>query len=253
MKSLSIQSIPIPSGHSRVFQDDPPDQAAQIQVVVPGYARLPAHVIDEDILLVKEQSSLNPTRRLVVLIPPGEFDETALARRVWQLAASSSFSVLYLALSPDATQSAYQRRRLAGLAAVTSDQNVRAHSSVSAEKNWRKVLEQILTPGDLLVCLAGHFVTKRLFWHRSLGEELVETLDVPVYLFGRFKIGSIPQQRQTIREVLAWVAFILLLAIFFRVQVSIDRTIARPLSTLITSFSVVVEIYLLWKINEWIG
>ena len=252
MKALSINSVLFPSDNHRFLMGDPPDLAAQIQAVVPGYGQLPVRVIAEDVLLIQDKLPLKPTKRLVVLVPSGEVDETTLARRVWQLATSSSFSVLYLALSPDVTQIAYQRRRLASLAALTSGENVQAHASVSAEKNWRLALEQILQSGDLLVCLTSHQVSEHLFWHRKLGEKLVETVGVPVYLFSGLKIGPAPQERQAIKDVLAWIASLSLLAAFFGIQVSIDRSIAEPLSTILLCLSVVVETYLFLKINEWI-
>jgi hypothetical protein len=253
MKSLSMHSILIPLDHPRFFRDDPPDLAAQIQAVLPGYARLPTDVIEDDVLLIQDKLPLNPTHRLVVLVPCGEIDETALARRVWQLAGSSGFSVLYLALSPDVTQTAYQRRRLAGLAALTSGRDIHAHASVREEKNWRQALERTLQHGDLLVCLASHKVPEHLFWRRKLGEQLVETAGVPVYMFSGFKIVPVPQEWRAVREVLAWIGSLFLLAAFFGVQVSIDRAIDGPLATILLWISVGLEIYLLWKFNELIG
>jgi hypothetical protein len=253
MKALSIHSILIPSDHSRFNKDGPPDLAAQIQAVVPGFARLPASVIDQDVLIIQDKLPLKPTRRLVVLVPPGEVDETALARRVWQLAASSGLDILYLALSWDDAQTPYQRRRLAGMAALTCGQDVRAHACVSAEKDWRQALKRTLQAGDLLVCLASHKVPKYLVWRTPLGKQLARTAGVPVYLFEGFKIGPTLQVRQALREALAWIISIFLMAAFFGVQAGIDRFAAEPLSTIGLFLTVVVEVYLLFKVNEWIG
>lgn len=253
MKTLSMHSILTNAAHANFTQGGPQDLAAQLQAVVPGYAQLPAGVIDEDILLVQDRFPLNPTQRLVVLVPPGEIDETILARRVWQLANSSCFNVLYLALSPDGTQTAYQRRRVVSLASMTSGQRFHSHGSVSTERNWQQALEHALQPGDLLVCLASHKIPKHVMWHTLLGKQLAITMGIPVYLFSGFKIAPAPQERQTIQEALAWIFSLLLIAAFFGIQVSIDRSIAGPLSTFLLWLSVVVEVYLLWKINELIG
>jgi hypothetical protein len=253
MKAFSIRSIPILIARSPFIQDDPPGMAVQIQAALPGYAQLPASVIEKDVLLVMDKLPPGPAQRLVVLVPPGEIDETSLARRVWQIASGSRCDVFYLALSPDALQSAHQRRRLADLSVVTSGKNVHAHAHVSAEKSWQRALEKILKPGDLLVCLASHMITRHLAWRVPFGEQLVTTAGVPVLMLGGFTIGRTPNEQQVIKGVLGWTAFISLLAVFLGVQVGIDRSTTPPLSTVLLCLSVMVELYLLWKINEWIG
>jgi hypothetical protein len=253
MKAFSIHSLSISPDRPFFIQDGLPDLAAPIQVVVPGCDQLLASMAEDDVLLVQDRFPLKPTRRLVVLVPSGEVDETALARRIWQLAANSYFSVLYLALSPDTFQAAYQRRRLADLAAATSGKNVRASGSVSAEQSWREALKRVIKPGDLLICLANHTVTRYLAWRASLGKQMVETVGVPVFMLSGFKIGRTPQERQATKEVLSWIIFVVLLATFIGLQVSIVRSTTRPLSTTLLCLSVVVELYVLWKINDWIG
>lgn len=253
MKDLSVHSILKPSNYSRSFQDDPPDRAAQIQAVIPGYSQLPFDMIDEDALLFHERLPLNPTRRLVVLIPSGEINETAFARRIWQIAASSNLTILYLALSPDSTRMAYERRRLASLAALTSGLNVRAHASVSSESTWQKALGPVMQGGDLLVCLDTHMVPKNLFWHTPLGKQLAGMMNVPVYLIGGFVIAATPQERSAIREALAWMVSLALIAAFFALQVRIDRSIDGLFATLLLCLSAMAEVYLIWKFNEWIG
>ena len=253
MKASSTHVIPIPVDHPRILQEDYPDLVAKTQAVVPGYAQLPASVVDGDTLLFRDKLPLNPTQRLVVLVPPGEVDEIALARHVWQLATCSCLRVLYLALSPDVAQAAYQRRRLAGLAALTSDQNIHAHASVFAEKNWQQALEQIWQPGDLVVCLANHQVSNHLIWRRNLGDQLFETLGMPVYLLGGCEISPVPLDWQGIKGLFSIMTSLSLVVVFFGVQVIIERSINRPLATILLSLSVLVEIYLLYKNNEWIG
>lgn len=252
MKVFTMNSYSIPSEKHRFFQVAPADSGTYIRAVVPGYAQLPASLVSEDILLIQDKLPLNPTRRLVVLVPTGEFNQTAVARHIWQLAAGSGSSVLYLMLSMDDTQAAHQRRRLADLAASTTGENVHAHASLCAQTSWRQALEKTLQPGDLLVCLASHHVSDHLIRRRKLGEQMVESVGVPVYLIGGIKIGMAPETRQAIKEALAWIASLCLIAAFFAVQASIDRATDGLLTTILIIMAILAEMYLLLKINEWI-
>ncbi|HJW91797.1 MAG TPA: hypothetical protein VJ436_14265 [Anaerolineales bacterium] len=253
MKTLTMLSHQISPNHPIFSQNGFPDLADRIQAVLPGFNLLPAEMIHDDVFLIQDRPLLTPTRRLVVLVPPGEIDENVLARRVWQLAATSCLSVLYLALSPYEAQTSYERRRLAILAAVTTDPHVRAHARVSARNDWPQVLEQTLRPGDLLVCLASHQVSEHFFRRRMLGERLAESVAVPVYLLGGFKIIPEHFSQQHIGELKTWIASFSVITVFLILQVSIDRSMIRPIATILLYLSVFGEAYLLLKINEWLG
>jgi len=234
------------------FTGQPAAIPAEIRAVLPGSSRLPQTALAADNLLIPNQLPLVPTRRLVVLVPAGEIDEHALARRIWQLASCSGLDVLYMTLSPDADQWSYQRRRLVSLAALTTYPGVRADIGVHAAKNWSRALRQILKPGDLLVCLAEDY-TPGIFRRRAVGERLAAGLGVPVYEFGGIQVKPSRPSLYWVKNVLGWGASMTLMAAFFWLQVGIDHSSPEPQSTILLYLSVVVEIYLLWKINEWIG
>lgn len=239
MKTFAMRSMEISLG--------------QVLAVMPGYPKVPVSAVEADVLLVPDQLPLVPTRRMVVLVPPGEIDENRLTRRIWQLAVSSGLQVCYLALAPKDEHAATQRRRLIGLAAGTKDKEIHAQINLSAEKSWPQALGNTLQPGDLLVCLAGHQVTGPFFRRQALGELLAGTMNVPVYLLGGLKAGPSPQLQSLVTETLAWTASLSLMAAFFALQVGIERTAVRPISTIMLILSVLVELYFLWKINEWVG
>lgn len=232
--------------------DSPTVIPAQIQALLPGIARLPKSALTADTLLVPNLRLLPPTRRLVVLVPAGDIDEHALARRVWQLASCSELDVLYLALSPDADQVFYQRRRLIGLAAQSAYPHMRTDISVRSGKNWAKALKQTIQSGDLLICLAENS-SSGILQHKALSERLAASLGVPVYKFGDLPVKPTPHSQSWMKNVLAWGASITLLVVFFWMQLGIDRLTARPQATILLCLSVLVEVYCLWKINRWIG
>jgi hypothetical protein len=226
--------------------------ATQIREVLPGSSQLPQAGLAADILLVPDQFQMAPTRRLVVLVPAGEVDEQALARRVWQLASCSGLDVLYLSLSPDANHVSYLRRRLAGLAASTTYSNVQAEIRVHEQKNGSQAFRQNLKPGDLLICLEKDSTTG-FFRRQPLAQRLAMDLRLPVYQLGGLKVKPELHSNYWIKNALAWIASMALIAVFFWLQLGIDRASARPQSTILLCLSVLVELYGLWKINEWIG
>lgn len=220
--------------------------------VVPGSSQLSQTALAADTLFVPDQLLSVPTRRLIVLVPSGEIDELTLTRRVWLLATCSGLDILYLALSPDADQVSYQRRRLVGLVALTAYQHVRADMDVYAEKYWSQLLRRTLQPGDLLVCLACDR-TPGFFHRQALGELLATELGVPVYQVGGLQVKSATPSHYWFKNVLACIASIALVVVFFQLQIGIEVLSARPQSTILLCLSVLLELYGLWKINEWIG
>ena len=248
MKVFTNHSMQIRSGQDPSSPDAPINLTNKIQAVIPGYARLPADVIRDDVFLLPKKLPLAPTRRLVVLVPPGEIAEDVLTRRVWQLAKDSGLGVLYLTLSREEDQSLYHRRRLTNLMMMTSYGNVRAHSSVSAAQDWPGAVRQILQTGDVLVCLTNHQVFHHLVWQRSLGEQLAQATGAPVYMLAGLKIGPPAKLLQMIKEIRTWTLSLILLLAFFSLQASIVRFTTAPLSTILLCLSVLVELYLLFKV-----
>lgn len=254
-KGMKVETLHTPTISTSLSSGlaDPTDLPVEFQVFLPGFSELPEAALRKDTILIPDRIPVTPTRRLVVLVPPGEVDERTLVRRIWQLAANSSLSVLYLAIEPDDLYLASQRRRLSGMASLTSSPEVRARASVSPEKSWPRALESTLHPGDLLVCLAGHTIRGHFVRRRKLGEILVERVAVPVYLIGDLKIGLSPMQQQRIKSIQAWTASFTLIVAFFGLQVELNRSISGTMSTFLLCLSVLAELYILWKINQWIG
>ncbi len=227
-----------------------PDRALAL---VPGLDKLPPVILQQDSLFLSGEAGISNVRRLVVCLPAGGVDEAVLARRIWQLAASSGLNVLYVTLVPKENQAASQHRRLAELSILSGDRAVRARGEVSRAKSWLPALKDILQPGDLLVCLAGHQV-KEGFAHRvSLGWQLAERLSCPVYVLGGVRLVTTPSRWQRIKELRAWATSVAIIVGFFFLQVGIDHSATRPASTIMLCLSALAEIYSLMQFNEWIG
>jgi hypothetical protein len=246
----SVQVLPLRTGLSAGPQTP---LSKKIQLVIPGCASIASEMSIDDVLLLPDERAPTPARRLVALVPSGEVAENILARRVWQLAVVSNLSVLYLTLSPKDEEMPYHRRRLTNLVMMTSDGDVRAHSTVIATRSWFEAVRHILQPGDMLVCLANHRNFYNFHWRRMLGEQLAHLIGMPVYMLGGIKIDRTPELRSLVKQVFAWTSSLTLITTFFFLQIGIGRSLTRPLTSILLFLSVLVEMYILLKINSWIG
>ena len=253
LKTLALHPTEISKGHPSPFQASMSELSPQLLALLPEISGLTATGLEGDVILIPDDLPMAPIRRLVVLIPPGEVDERSLARRVYHLASSSHNNVIYLAIDPESEISPLQRRQLASLASLTTGKDVYIEVKLCAEKTWFQALDKILGPGDLLVCLADHPVYDYFILRRKLGERLAGHVTVPVYLLNGVKVGRAPHTQQAIKEIEAWIAFFVILVSFFVLQVGIQRSTDKPAATILLCISVLVEVYFLWKINEWIG
>ena len=253
MKTFAIHPTDISAGGALAFQASMPELSPHLSALIPGVGKLAAAAFDGDVFLIPDNLPATPIQRLVVLIPPGDIDEQSVARRAYQLASGSHNNVLYLALDPRGEQAPFRRRQLASIASLTTGKEVNAEVRLCLEKTWFHALEKILAPGDLLVCLADHLIYDYFFLRRKLGERLADHVSVPVYLANGLNVGRTPETQQVAREMVAWTAFFILLVAFSVLQVNIQRSTEKPVSTIMLCLSVLVEIYSLWKINEWIG
>jgi hypothetical protein len=252
MKSATLGTEAIHPGSTDSLADRL-GPSMDIQVFLSSLPGLPEAALKGDAIIFPDRYLMAPIQRLVVLVPEGEIDENAFARRIWQLAVSLSLNIMYLAKALDDHQAVYQRRRLAGLAFITSDEGIQVQACVSTELSWTKALEKTQLPGDLLVCLASHQIPNHIIGRISLGKLLSKSVSVPVYTLAGLKIGLALYQRQRIKEILAWTTSLILLAIFFGLQAEIVHFTVGTTSTILLCLSVLVEVFSIYKINEWIG
>lgn len=162
-----------------------------------------------------------PARRLVVLVPPLDLDEPALARAVLALATPRALAVLYLGLARDAAGEAALRRRLAGLAALTRADRQPAEARLAVERDWLAAVRAARQPGDELACLPGQF----LAYHgrsRPLAVALAAALGLVVHEVPGVPVSA-PQTRSRRALLGVWAGFVALVALAFWFQVQAVR------------------------------
>jgi hypothetical protein len=252
MRSLTLPNA-IPHSTASAGFEAQAGVPEDVQNLFPGLLKLQDTALTGDTILIPERVSAVPLRRLVVLVPDGETDDRELARRIWLLASGLGLQVLYLALPLADSWEAYHRRRVADLALMTSGAMVRAQTEVSVEKSWQRAYQGIECPGDLVVCLGSPKNAGQPQNRKPLGELLAENIGVPVYMMMSVTIGPALHRQKRIRELGGWIAAIVMIGTFFALQIAIDRSTSGQASTISLCLAVLVEFFLLWKINDWIG
>lgn len=248
MKIVTARPLTFPRAANR-----PSGAAVDVSCVLPGYSSLATAEFQSDFFIAPRRFPLCPTRRLVVVIPEGNLDESALARRIWQLASACALQVLLLGLSTDDERASAVRRRLALLSAILRQGQVSTSTTSMVGRNWPLALKAVLRSGDLVVSLARHKVAYHAVHRQSLGEALAAVFDIPVYMLGELEVGQSPAKLESIRSMAAWGISIVILLAFAGLQIWLSQNIDPRLSPVLLGFSIIAEGITLLKTIEWIG
>ncbi len=182
-------------------------------------------------------------RRLVVLVPGLSADDASLAQQIWALASPRQLAVLYLGLCADSAHEPGLRRRLTTLAALTRDAWVSVETRLDLGTNWIRSVKGVWQAGDIVVC---HAEQRTGFWRRPLSRALVSTLDGPVCTLAGFYPQPPGSERGPLAGALWWTVPLATVAIFFWLQVRLDRLPGDWAHTLLLYVAVLVEAGVLW-------
>lgn len=224
-----------------------------VSCILPGYPFDADADFHEDVCIAPQRLPLYPARRLVVLIPENDLDESALARKVWQLASLTYLQVHLLGRSPDEAGASAVRLRLALMAASLQQGRVSASTSIVVGENWSQAVRTVLRDGDLLVCLAGHSISYQVVRSRELGEALTAEFGVPVYLLGGLQLDRSPAQWQALRSLANWGLSLFILVNFAGLQIWLSQHVHSRFSPFLLSLSIIAEGITLLTGIEWLG
>jgi hypothetical protein len=197
-------------------------------------------------------SPLPPAKRLVVLVPGGLADETALAQHIWALVQARGLPVLFLGRAQRLEDEPSMRRRLALLAALTRDTDrVSADIRLSVSDDWIALIRSVGRPGDLVVCHAEQ-QAPWLSFGRPIGQVLAEGLGTPVYLLRGYCAPETGKLTGLGRQMLFWAGALAMVAAFFWAQVNVQRLTQDWMQTVVLILTVLVEFGLLAAWNRWL-
>jgi hypothetical protein len=202
-------------------------------------------------LLIPAEGPLPPARRLVVLVPDADVDESALAARIWSLAEPRQLEVLFLGTTRQAAEEFRARRRLALIAALTRDRTLRVDSTLALGAGWLEATRSVYEPGDLIVSHA-ELVSRRHLRSTPLAQTLLATVKAPVYVLAGF-YPELPQEAPAwLLRLAAWLPPLGLLAVFFAVQARLARSSDWP-QTALLYLSIVAEFVLILAWEHFLG
>ena len=205
------------------------------------------------VLLISADEPLPPARRLIVLVPDMDVDESGLAARIWALASPHGLEVLFLGTLREEQNEFRARRRLATLAAITRDNQVQVEFTVMAHSHWVRAVQGIWRPGDLVVCHAEQTAAARGWRHQPLSQALITALDAPVCILSGF-YPKLPSERPNwLVQILAWLPPLAIIVVFFILQVRITQGTAGWVQTALLCLSVFAEFGLIAAWEHFLG
>ena len=191
-------------------------------------------------------SSLEPVRRLIVLVPTLEADLILVTHRVWELANTTDAHIQFLGLYSDPSQEPSFRRELVTMSAMVNDGRVSAEADVIFGKDWVGVVKIRYQTGDRVVCFAEQRVGLS---HKPLSQILQSELNVPLYILS----DLYPQNDSRSNwpsQIAAWAGSIAIIFGFLVFQAKIDHLAKDWSHTVLLLLSIPFEIWLIWVWNS---
>lgn len=192
----------------------------------------------------------DPSRRMLVIVPPGLSDTAGFAQKIHWLALQQQRSVLYLTLADRDAEELVVERTLATLEALTQDAWVQASSRRIDAPGWLGALRPIVQAGDRLICHAEQNVRTGHFQSAPLAQAVEEELELSVHIlkgFYRSKADYLPSGG---RVVLFWLFFIALLAGFTFLELRINTAIAGGFRQAALAGVFLIEFGLIYRLNR---
>ena len=184
--------------------------------------------------------------RLIVLVPDCDIDETGLARLVIELAAPNVHSLIFLGLCRNGDGESSMRRRMAMLAALTRDGPWKIQTGIEFGADWIPGIKRRLRAGDTVL---WHAEQRTGIWRKPLGRGL-EVLGVTVWTVRGLYDPPLTALRNPLQQTLFWITSLLTLTVFFWLQAQLVRLPGGGSLTGLLSVSVLIEIGVLWSLNE---
>ena len=190
----------------------------------------------------------HPCSHLIVLLP-NDFDDSALTRKIWEIANLSSARIQLFSLYQDAAQEPGLRRKLVTMASLLHHGNVTADWNIRFGTNWVEFVKQNSHPQDLIVCCADQYTG---LLQRPLSQILQSTLKNPVYILPSLAART-PSPANWVHELLAWIGSLAILVAALLLQIQIISIAKDSVQTILLILSVLAEIALVGGWNSLLG
>lgn len=245
MKSISPQlSVPDDRVESEVRSaNQQVNRGASLNHYYEGYTR------PDNLLMLPGSFQSKVVRRFVVLVPTESFSTVDYSYEIGRYILPDT-SLMFMARVTKLDQELIVRRELILLEIMFRSRHPKVQSRLVTNLAWKDALKEIWQEGDLIICLEDHKVQHFLVWSISLGKKIFSELRVPVLLYQDIHVwGRTPFQKAA-RELAAWALVIGTILLFTMFLIQIDRSITGWMGRVFICLTVIVEGFLIWKIND---
>ena len=189
---------------------------------------------------------VEPTHRLIVLVPDADLDYAAATRRVWQLANDVGADIQFIGLCKNALQESSLRRKLILMTAMVQEGKVSAEVKVEFGNSWVKVVKSNWQAGDVIVCFGEQ---RAGLFYRPLSQILQSDLDIPFYILSGLHSEN-PSTINGLSRIALWVGFIAIVVGSFLLQIRITALVQDWAQITLLILSVLTEFWLIWAWNN---
>ncbi|MHB0988115.1 MAG: hypothetical protein ACYC3P_05535 [Bellilinea sp.] len=184
--------------------------------------------------------------RLIVLLPESLTENLEFAQKIHWMAARAQNDVLYLALLDNPDNSLTAQRGIATMKAATESNLIRVGSVLAPTARWFEKLQEVLRPGDTLVCHAEQEVKQGFLKTVAMPEYLAGILTAPVVTVEGFYFPQRVMIKGWISGLLFWLGALVILAGFTFLELQADTAFPGFAHKLVLGAVLLVEFGAFW-------
>jgi hypothetical protein len=200
--------------------------------------------------LVMKDIPLADADRMLVLVSRQNISDADFARRIWTMAAPAHMTVVYLCVVNSIEEQMQAERRLATLAAITRDAQVRVEFCVIQGGSWLEAVRKLWKPRDVVVCHAEPAGKKGWSERQPLDQVISTTLKTSVIVLSGFAEESKPDWKHRFLLIPYWLSLIAILAGSFLFQAKIYQADKGFVGTVMVLLTFIVEVSIIWFWNS---
>jgi hypothetical protein len=191
--------------------------------------------------------------RLIVLIPPQICNEADFSKYIYKLASANNSDVLLIMVVSNYEDETIGRLRVSTISAYLSSFSLKVETQIIWGKSWINSIEQIIHPGDAIVCPTELIVKTRVVFHKPLSDHLVNKLNAPVNTYTGFVNQVHTSPWEILKKLGYWVGIILIIVGFFYIETTVDKSVLGWVNNFIEIMLIIVEVGALYLWSSLVG
>jgi len=184
--------------------------------------------------------------RLIVLLPENLAGNLEFAHMIHRMAVKAKKDVLYLTLMDNTDNLLGVSRQLATMKAVTESNLIRARSIQVSVSHWLGKLQDIIRPGDTVVCHEEQVVKQSFLKTEPISDFLNSVMNQSIITVKNFYHPQRIQIKNWLLTVLFWVGALAILAGFSLLEVQADTAIPGSINKLVLAAMLLIEFGAVW-------